>query len=246
MSRRYELILFDCFNTLFSPVESRVPTVIVDGKPTPSTAGVLREVLPPREPELTAEQVHRAHRDAWRWAETQRGEECREVPALSRFRHMLESLELPDPGDSGLERILATHIAAVTACYELPAAHRALLERLRPEYRLAMLSNFDYGPGVRNLLNQHSIAGWFNPVVISAELGFRKPGRRAFQRTLALAGIAAEATLFVGDSLADDVAGARAVGLDVAWLNPNGGEAPAENGPTYTIERLEQIETLLS
>ena len=72
MSSRYELIIFDCFNTLFFPVESRVPTVIVDGKSTPSTAGMLLEQLPPREPELTAEQLHRAHRDAWRWAETQR------------------------------------------------------------------------------------------------------------------------------------------------------------------------------
>lgn len=245
MPAPYELVLFDCFNTLFLVDESRMPMIELDGRPTPSTAGCLLEHLRPLAPELDGETLHRAHREAWRWAESQRGEAVREVPAVVRFGRMAELLGLPALAEAETERLVAVHIAAVTRSYVLPVGHRRLLQRLRGRMGVALFSNFDYGPGLRDLLRREGIEPWFDPLVISAEIGYRKPGRAAFDHALEAAGTDPARVLLVGDSPGDDVAGAHAAGLDVAWLN-RGTDAPTpEPAPTYTLTDLEQVEPLL-
>jgi putative hydrolase of the HAD superfamily len=52
-----------------------------------------------------------------------------------------------------------------------------------------------------------------NGVVTSAEAGVAKPGRGIFDRALELAGSAPRDAVHVGDSLDNDVAGARAAGI---------------------------------
>ena len=246
MGKAYRMVLFDCFNTLFLPDASRVPTILVEGKPTVSTAGLLKALIAPEDAELTPERIHRAHRQAWAWAEGQRGAAHHEVSAQARFRHMLELLGIAALAEDFVERLLAAHIDAVTESYTLPDAHRALLERLASARRLALFSNFDYAPGLRRLLRRTALEGRFDPVVISAEIGYRKPGRAAFERALALAGEPLERILFVGDSLDDDVSGAAAVGLDVAWLNPAAGPRAASSPwPTFELRALDEIESLL-
>ena len=111
--------------------------------------------------------------------------------------------------------------------------------------RLALLSNFDYGPGLRDLLREAEIETCFDPLVISAEIGYRKPGQPAFDHALSAAGVPRESVLLGGDSLGDDVAGALAAGVDVAWLNRNGQLAKPGAEPTYTITELPQVESLL-
>jgi putative hydrolase of the HAD superfamily len=245
MRKPYRVVLFDCFNTLFLAEGSQVPMVWVDGKPTPSTAGLLAGRLAPRAPGLTAEQVYLAHREAWRWAEARRGEPQREVPAQERFGHMLRLLGIAEPEPDFVEELLAMHIDAVTGSYVLPEAHRALLERLARRHRLALFSNFDYAPGLRRLLRRHSVGECFDPIVISSEIGYRKPGRAAFERALALVGEPQERVLFVGDSLDDDVAGAEAIGLDVAWLNREDAPLPEQLRPIFVLRALEELEALL-
>ena len=85
----------------------------------------------------------------------------------------------------------------------------------------------------------------FDPIVISERIGFRKPGRNAFRHALALASEPLQHILFIGDSLNEDVEGARAVNLDVAWVNAKGSEAPAECSPTYELRNLLELEALL-
>jgi FMN phosphatase YigB (HAD superfamily) len=246
MGKPYRVVLFDCFNTLFLSDVTRVPTTVVDGKPAVSTAGLLKTLIAPDDPEITEERIYRAHRQAWIWAEGERGERCVEVSAHARFRRILTLLGIEASDDAFVTRLLDAHIGAVTASYDLPEAHRALLERLAPRRRLAIFSNFDYAPGLRRLLVKHAVEARFDPVVISAEIGLRKPGRAAFERALSLVGEPPERILFVGDSLSDDVGGAAAMGLDVAWLNlkgePRGDDHPR---PTYELRALGDIESLL-
>ena len=246
MVKKYRVILFDCFNTLFLPVASRMPTILLDGRQTPSTAGLLLEHLAESNPGLAPEAVHWAMRDAWRWAESLRGEECREISALERFGRMFEMLELTPPGDEQLTELLATHMEGVTRSYALPAGYQKLLRTLRRDFRLAIFSNFDYAPALLNMLRRQDIEPWFDPIVVSATIGYRKPGRRAFDKALEMVGEDRRRILFVGDSLADDVAGAGAAGLDVAWVNVNGETAPPELRPTFSITSLIDIANILT
>jgi len=247
MARPYRLLLFDCFNTIFLAQAARTPTLLLEGRPVPSTAPLLHARLAATHPHLAVEELHRAQRAAALWARNERGPELREVSPLARFRHMLGLLGLDDPGERAVADLHEVHIQAVVNSFELPPEHRGLLEEWGQGYRLALFSNFDYAPAVIGLLQATGIKDWFDPLVISDQLGYRKPGRVAFERTLRLTGLPTEQILFVGDSLDEDVTGARAVGLDVAWVNPDGAAPPpGAPEPTYAIRHLRELRGLLA
>ena len=73
---------------------------------------------------------------------------------------------------------------------------------------MIVVSNWDVSlPGA---LASAGLSGLIDAVVTSAEVGAAKPDPEIFTRALAMAGVAAEPAVHVGDSLAEDVAGARA------------------------------------
>ncbi len=64
-------------------------------------------------------------------------------------------------------------------------------------------------------------------MVISEEVGIKKPDPRIFRMALDRLGVDASEAVFVGDNLELDIAGARGVGMRALWLNPDGKEVPA-------------------
>lgn len=245
MKRDYRLILFDCFNTLFLPHEPALPRLEVDGRTVMSTAGLLQAALAPHYPDIDAATIHHALRETWRWAEGQRGTACREISAPVRMRHLFHVLGLAVVEDL-VEPLVWVHMRALLQSYRLPAAHRDLLARLRERYAMAIFSNFDYAPGLNRLLQEHDLVPWFDPVVVSDTLGYRKPGRIAFERAVALAGAPAASILFVGDSYEDDVVGAVAAGIDVAWFNAAGAPPAGTARPTHELRELPALADLLA
>lgn len=95
----------------------------------------------------------------------------------------------------------------------LPALHAARAQGLR----VVVVSNWDWSLGER--LAQLGLASLLDAVVTSAVVGVGKPDPAIFQRALQVAGVQPGQALHVGDSLQEDVRGARAAGIAVAWLN---------------------------
>ena len=245
MHKPYRFILFDFVNTLFLPDPEAVPTIEVEGKRVVSTAPVLKERLAQRLGHLDVLAIYRAHREAWRWVEAQRGESHKEIEATIRFRHFLALLGVPDADDSLVQQAVEVHMDVVTGAFRLPPEHRRLLEDLRRRFHLGILSNFDYAPALLRLLEAQGIAEWFEPVVISADIGCRKPGAEAFAAALARAPAPLEAVLHVGDTWVADVEGACGASIDVAWINLNREAVPEQPRATYVIENLGQLGPLL-
>jgi HAD superfamily hydrolase (TIGR01549 family) len=130
-----------------------------------------------------------------------------------------------------------------------------LLRGLHGRYRLGLLSNFTDPRPVHEVLAREGFAPYLDAVVISADLGRRKPIPAVFRRALEELGARAETTLFVGDDPADDIAGARAVGMRTAWVRP-GADAPLlrwmnddepgeAEGADLTLERVTDLLDLL-
>lgn len=245
MSNKYRMLLFDFFNTLVLSDASRRPTMELEGKSVVSTAPLLHEMLAPRHPGVDPVQIHRAMEAARLEAQRQWGSDFREPPALSKFRHISRVLGIQEDGGEWPRKLLERHMEAVIGSFTFPAAHLDMLEKLRKSYKLAIFSNFDHAPALLGMLRTTGIEEFFHPIVISERIGFRKPGRNAFRHALALASEPLQQILFIGDSLNEDVGGARAVNLDVAWVNKNGSEAPAGRGPTYELRNLLELEALL-
>src|SRR5207247_9799269 len=109
---------------------------------------------------------------------------------------------------------------------------RPLLRRPAERYRLAVVSNFDYTPTALDILERAGVTDLFGTIVVSDEVGWRKPRRDIFDAALSRRGVRAEESLFVGDRADMDVVGAPQIGLAAAGINrdretlPAGGARP--------------------
>ena len=72
-------------------------------------------------------------------------------------------------------------------------------------------------------------------ILISEAVGAYKPDPRVFEAALERLGLPSHEVLHVGDSDVDDVEGARAAGLRVAWINRDGRQ-PRAGMPTPDFE----------
>jgi putative hydrolase of the HAD superfamily len=90
--------------------------------------------------------------------------------------------------------------------------------------RVVVVSNWDCS--LPDWLEPSGLLGLIDGVVTSADTGVAKPGRAMFERALAVAGAGPRETVHVGDSVENDVEGARAAGIRAVLVRRNGA-APA-------------------
>ncbi len=115
-----------------------------------------------------------------------------------------------------LESIYVSGVEGGKAAY--PDA-RAALDTLRARgFRLAIVTNRAFG-GARfrdDLASMGLDIDW-EAIVVSVEVGFLKPHPAIFERALACLNLRPADALMVGNSLADDIAGAQQAGIAAAW-----------------------------
>ena len=101
---------------------------------------------------------------------------------------------------------------------ELRPCAKKLLNMLSMEYKLGLVSNFTYAPVIYAGLRNLGIGHYFNVVLVSEEVGWRKPHIKIFEETLRRLGVTAEETVYVGDSPLEDMKGAKAVGMKTVFV----------------------------
>lgn len=140
------------------------------------------------------------------------------------WRDALAACGVTAPEVAGaLERRFAAARAARQAAYPWSAA---VLAELRPRYRLGMITNG--APDLQRLkLAGSGLAGLFDPLVVSGDLGAGKPEPAIFAHALALAGAAPDEAVMIGDSWHRDITGAIGAHLRAAiWIDSAGAPPP--------------------
>jgi putative hydrolase of the HAD superfamily len=90
------------------------------------------------------------------------------------------------------------------------------------------------------------IETFFDMVIASGEMGVAKPDPAIFQVALDKLLLGPEAVWHVGDSLANDVAGAKAAGLTSVWLNRSATKRSIEAPqPDFEITSLSALVGLI-
>jgi putative hydrolase of the HAD superfamily len=115
----------------------------------------------------------------------------------------------------------------------------ATLEQLSPRYRLALLTNGNTDPA------QYGLDRFLDPIIHAAQVGVAKPDPVLFDVLLEAAGVEAGETVFVGDSLADDVVGAQAAGIRAIWLNRAGDSNDTSIVPDAEVGSLAEVASIL-
>ena len=135
-----------------------------------------------------------------------------DYPALVREALAEAGIEVGD--DQFVSYLDAEHDAWQPARMLASTTH-ALLDVLRGQgLRLGLVSNAIDPPWLLHRdLERYGVAERLDVAVFSSEVGWRKPHPAIFERALGELGVEPGRTLFVGDSLANDVGGAGAVGM---------------------------------
>jgi HAD superfamily hydrolase (TIGR01509 family) len=96
--------------------------------------------------------------------------------------------------------------------FEVLPGVREALARLRAHgLALAVVANWDFS--LHAHLRRHGLHGWFEAVIVSGELGVRKPDPAPFAAALGRLGVDPARAVHVGDHAPDDEVGARAAGM---------------------------------
>ena len=153
------------------------------------------------------------------------------------FERTLDLVGCRDPGLAvRLNRIYMKHRFEDIELYDdvVPA-----LDTLAPHFNLGLLSNGNSYP------ERCGLEGRFGFVVFAQDVRIEKPDRRIFQIAAKRAGCPLEQLVHVGDSLEDDVAGARKAGAHSIWLNRQGVSSDSGIKADYEVTSLADLPEIL-
>lgn len=244
----YRTVIFDLFDTLADFDRDRLPVIHVNGEAIHSTTAVVYPLFAERYSHVSLETFYQAFRRSFDEAARLRESEEREVSARERFGLFFQNLEIPVTREIEpfLGRLLDAHMTCLADAIHAPLERRELLNWLKDRYQLALISNFDHGPTARQILDRAGMTSYFDLILISEEIGQRKPYAAIFQTACQALQIRPHEAIFIGDSPSIDIAGAKGVGMAVIWLNRRG-ELLDESipQPDHTVTRLEEIKGIL-
>jgi HAD superfamily hydrolase (TIGR01549 family) len=92
------------------------------------------------------------------------------------------------------------------------------LKKLSTNYKLGLVSNFTYAPVIYHGLRRLNINQFFNAVLVSDEVGWRKPHPKIFNQALKRLKVSAHETIYVGDSPLEDIKGAKSIGMKTIFV----------------------------
>lgn len=194
----------------------------------------LRRRLPGPSASLTVDDMIAIREAA---AADMRGVTDLEAIRLESFRRTLDSIGTPDE-DLAVE-LNAVYLRHRFERVELYPDALPLLDALAGHYRLGLISNGNGYPALGDL------AGRFDFLVFSQDVGVEKPDPRIFYAACATACCIPSEMMHVGDSVASDVAGANAAGATSVWLNRGGVARLGDAVPHHEVRSLLEVEDIL-
>ena len=117
-----------------------------------------------------------------------------------------------------------------------------ILSYLKEKYFLHIITN-GFAEVQYIKLNSSKIKKFFRHLIISDEVGVKKPDIKIFQHALEMAGAKADESIMIGDGLDVDIAGARNAGMDQVFFNP--GNLAHDHEVTYEIKSLDELKNFL-
>lgn len=122
------------------------------------------------------------------------------------------------PDDERIGLAVERYFSAFYDHVKLIPGTEDMLTALRDRYSLGLLSNFTHGPAAREILKRTGLNGYFKTILISGELGFRKPYPLVFQKLSEGLEAPGDQILYIGDDPDPDIHGAKEAGIQPVWM----------------------------
>ncbi|HEB89419.1 MAG TPA: HAD family hydrolase [Deltaproteobacteria bacterium] len=245
-------IAFDLFDTLVDQNHDRLAPVEVEGRRIGATTPALHRYAVD---ELGMEVPILAFADRLRSVDRKMRVETidrgLELATHDRFAALAESLGCPDVA-AAARGLTQVHMSVLREAVTIPDHHEAVLANLAVDHPLALCSNFSHAETARSILRRAGFDVHLDPVVISEEVGIRKPRREIFEAVSTALALAPGEILHVGDDLRADVGGAAALGMKTVWLTRRVRDPEAELAgyegprPDFALEDLMDLPVLIA
>jgi putative hydrolase of the HAD superfamily len=121
-------------------------------------------------------------------------------------------------GDARLKAGLNCFFKDFVDSFQLRSFATELIKTVAQCCKVGLVSNFTYAPAIYSSLRKLRISQFLNAIVVSHDVGWRKPHKRIFEEILRMLQVKAEETVFVGDSPTEDIKGAKAVGMKTVFV----------------------------
>jgi putative hydrolase of the HAD superfamily len=246
--KNYTTLIFDAFDTVIHINRTNLPSHQVDGQTVYTTAPAVHATYIKHFGHIDFEPFYDAFIQSSAEVEKVRKKDLKEVASQERFRTMLRLLNHDgnDVAPAVLDELTLSHMAQLQEVFEIRAETLEFLDWAATRFRRGMISNFDYAPALYTALDRYSIRPAFETIMVSVEVGWRKPHPIIFERTFKAMNIHPSEALYIGDQLFLDVLGAHRAGMDVVWLD-HGREpwTPEFPEPTYRANRITEVVNFL-
>jgi FMN phosphatase YigB (HAD superfamily) len=123
-----------------------------------------------------------------------------------------------EPEDLRVKTGVAVFFQDYLDSLELNQCAEQLLSRISRQYKTGLISNFTYAPVIYAALRKLKINKFFNAVLISEDVGYRKPNKKIFHEALTRLDVDARETVYVGDCPSEDIGGASAMGMNTVFV----------------------------
>ena len=127
-----------------------------------------------------------------------------------------------------------------------PGARELLMKLKKRGIKIGLVSNSIFPASFhRAEMETFGMLEFFDFTIFSSEFGVRKPKNEIYQKALELAGSEPQRSVFVGDSMLEDVIGPRALGIAAILKYVDGRDYSFDAVPPETIRKLAQLEGIL-
>ncbi len=165
----------------------------------------------------------------------EREHEFVEITTASILRRVMARFGYPAVDDETVQRALKSmYLVSEARWHPMDGVHAVLEELHGLGYRLALVSNAGDAENVQRLIDKADLRRYFDPILISASVGLRKPNPALFERVLAEWGLPAKQVVMVGDMLGADILGGQNAGMRQIWLTAEA-DNPANRAHAGTI-----------
>ena len=245
-------IVFDLFDTLVDQDPTRLAFVEHEGRRlSPSTVRLHAHLIRGGLHGISLGDFAREQRQVDRELRAETLDRDLELPTLRRFEGLASRLGLADR--EGLTQAWTRiHMDVLREALTVPTHHEAVLATLAGEHRLALCSNFSHGETARAILAERGLDRHLSSIIVSEEVGFRKPRPEIFASVADSLGLAPREMLHVGDDLRADVGGAARAGMRTVWLTRRIRDPEAELAayegprPDFGLEDLLDLPVLVA
>jgi len=180
------------------------------------------------------------HHNEFYWDLYRKGKITRQELRTVRWKTTLDEFDIHD--EFLVKNLSEEYLQILPTKKNLYEDARELLEYLKPKYSLHIITN-GFEEVQLQKIETSGIASFFTHIITSERAGSQKPQREIFLFAFDLTGGSIHNSIFVGDSLEADIAGARGIGMDHVLFNP--GQIPHQESVMLEIRELKELKEFL-